>query len=148
MRKGQTSLEYLIILAVIVIIALVAVGALSDAPVLGGSTSDRTQNAYWKSTDVGIDGVRVSTGGSVSAIVRNNLENRVKIHAGNVDGAQMSPLEQQIKAGGTATLTATIGSCTAGDPLNLWFSFNYTDQKTGLGPYNLTGAQKFATTCQ
>lgn len=47
-RKSQTSTEYLIVLAVVIIIALIVVGVMGGIPSIGGSAKERALQAKWK----------------------------------------------------------------------------------------------------
>ena len=49
-RKGQGTTEYLIILAVIIVIALVVVGVMGWVPGLSGGITEQQSRAYWQST--------------------------------------------------------------------------------------------------
>lgn len=49
-RKAQGTTEYLIILAVIIVIALVVVGVMGWVPGLSGGITEQQSRAYWQST--------------------------------------------------------------------------------------------------
>jgi hypothetical protein len=49
-RKAQGTTEYLIILAVIIVIALVVVGVMGWVPGLSGGLTEQQSRAYWQST--------------------------------------------------------------------------------------------------
>ena len=50
MKRGQVSTEYLVILAVVLVIALVVVYLVSQSTSLGGSTIETQSQAYWRET--------------------------------------------------------------------------------------------------
>jgi len=49
-KKGQGTTEYLIILAVVIVIALVVVGVMGWVPGLSGGITEQQSRAYWQST--------------------------------------------------------------------------------------------------
>ncbi len=54
-RPAQGSVEYLVVLAVVVIVALSLVGVLSGFPTLAQGVSEKESLAYWQGADVGLE---------------------------------------------------------------------------------------------
>lgn len=78
-KKSQTATEYLIILAVVIIIALIVVGVLGGIPSIGGGASKNTNDANLRTQSVGIENYVLGTGGS-TIIVKNNNPFSVRIN--------------------------------------------------------------------
>ncbi len=53
-KKGQGVTEYLVILGIIVVIALILIGLLGGLPGIGRSSSADASEAYWATTEVGV----------------------------------------------------------------------------------------------
>jgi uncharacterized protein (UPF0333 family) len=80
--KAQTATEYLIILAVVIIIALIAVGVLGLFPSIGGGASSSALSAYWQSNgQIGVSSVAVSASANSndSVVLRNLQPNTITI---------------------------------------------------------------------
>ena len=74
-KKAQTATEYLIILAVVIIIALIVVGVLGGIPGIGKGAASRTSAAYWQTSDIAIPSYAIGQDGSADDLnltVRNN----------------------------------------------------------------------------
>ncbi|MBS3165023.1 hypothetical protein J4439_06340 [Candidatus Woesearchaeota archaeon] len=87
MRRAQASAEYLIILAVVIILALIVVGVLGGFPQMGSSSRQRAGAAYWQQADIAI--VEYSFGEDTSsayAKLRSNLPNPVNLDVVQIGG--------------------------------------------------------------
>ena len=62
MRKGQTSTEYLIILGVVIVVALIVVGALGGIPGIGKGGASKTSKLFWSAAPVGFQSYALSIG--------------------------------------------------------------------------------------
>src|SRR3989338_2659699 len=74
-RRAQTATEYLVILAVVIVIALIVVGVLGGFPQFGAGGQQRSEDAYWQQADIGI--VEHSFGDlaiSMRLKLRNNMQ--------------------------------------------------------------------------
>ncbi len=144
LRKAQTATEYLIILAVVVIIALITVGVLGIFPTLSGTTDVRTSATYWASADVGITSFAVAASQNATFVIKNNQRNAIrvntmKVHLGpNADTTVMGT-SVNLGPGKTNTVSYNLTSTstdanrcqTAGDSFSFTVTFNYTDLTTG-----------------
>ncbi len=142
-KKAQTATEYMIILAVIIIIALIVVGVMGGIPGLGGNTRSRAASAYWQSADIGIPAFSVSSAAAnvITVKVRNNLRDSITISKMNVSKTGSGALNGTIISsstvlapGETKTVTATgvDNICSASGnsfTVNVWVK--YTDDETG-----------------
>jgi len=142
-KKGQTATEYLIILAVVIIIALITVGVLGGLPSLSGSTDARTSATYWSTADIGINSYAVSASTNATFVFKNNLRNSVTLNSVKVktgNNADTTVLSTASKLGTGKTVTASYnltaaaggnGCATAGDSFAYVVTMNYTDSVTG-----------------
>jgi hypothetical protein len=150
MRKGQASTEYLIILAVVIVIALIVIGVMGGIPGIGTAGQSRTSASYWATADVGIISHSVTTGtDTATIIVRNNIPNQIQITALTLDGSAMDPVPSTLAPGSTNTfnLTGATICSNAGDSYSLAVSVTYTNTATSAG-YTFTGeGTKLDGTC-
>ncbi len=142
--KGQGTTEYLIILAVVVVIALVVVGVLGFVPGIGGSTTEQQSAAYWRGGSPFAIMEYNFNGTSYTFVVRNNTEQSLTLTEITLDGPQtaasaLSIADTVVGAGKTATLTGTYS--TAGDDctdLGTTKTFSY-DVTITYNTANITG---------
>ena len=141
-KKAQTATEYMIILAVIIIIALIVVGVMGGIPGLGGNTRSRAQSSYWQSADVGV--VAFTSGTTNRINLRNNMRDAIRINEFALDGNNVTGLggSGTILAPGEQkqyTLTAGVPNClAAGDSFTYTVEINYTNAATN-GNYTFDG---------
>jgi len=150
LKKGQTATEYLIILAVVIIIALIVVGVMGGIPGLGGNSKGQTSMAYWKTaTPVAIDSASMSPTSGVTLNIRNSGSDTITITEIRLDGAALTviganTLPAVITTGQTKPFTAATPLCSAG-------SYSYAvaiDYTIGTAEYTFTGNDnKLEGTC-
>lgn len=154
MKKAQASTEYLIILAVVLIIALAVVGVLGGFPTLTAGVSEKDSLAYWKSTDVGIDRIIANNGGNgLRAVLRNNKDFAVKVTSiVTTSYGTRSSLAITLQPGQTSSLTVlnnTAFTCTAGSTVSIaGLQFVYEDAANSALSYTFSGAKNLVATCQ
>ena len=146
--KAQTATEYLIILAVVIIIALIVVGVLGDVPGSGGGAGQSTNEGYWQTAKIGIPSVKFSESGSDtdSITIRNNLANSITITNVTIDdvavhGADDTFSSRTLNSGQSWTLENTssqtfvkdtlVASCPSGSSFSVDVEVYYTDVETG-----------------
>jgi len=140
-RKGQGTIEYLVIIAIVIVIALVVVGLLLQVMNSGSGVPETQAKATWKSAEpLAIIDWGFNSGGTVLTLVlRNNTAETIEFNDFNLnstDGNTGSP--GNIASGGTKTINVTVTtSCTPGDKYsyakeNIQFDYNTTniDNKT------------------
>jgi hypothetical protein len=148
-KKSQTATEYLIILAVVIIIALIVVGVLGNFPSIGGGASTSALAAYWQSNgQIGVSSIAVSatTTSNDSIVLRNLQPNTITITGVTIRPTTTSAATVLTLVGGSQTLasgsTFTLKnptsisvsdffSCTAGTKYTAVLSVNYTVVSTG-----------------
>ncbi|MAG47592.1 hypothetical protein CL617_03225 [archaeon] len=131
-KKGQTAVEYLIILAVVIIIALIVVGVLGGIPGIGKGSGDKASKLFWSQAPVGIDNHAISAGGTDTVIVRNNLDTTITVETFSVNSVNVAS-NNVLGPEDQATLTGSIASCTAGDSYTYAVSMTYNESETGAG---------------
>ena len=145
--KAQTSTEYLIILAIVIVIALVVVGVMGGIPTLGGQASSRTAEAYWAQTDLGITGYKVDadSGDDDQFVVKNNKRFTIKITDIQVNAVDITEgSDYTLSPGETVTLTATVGSGTAGNTFSYGVNATYDDEDNGITGYTFLPTEKLS----
>ena len=154
MIKGQAAIEYLIILAVVVIIALIVIGVIGGFPGMTRGISEKDSASYWSAADVGITRYFVShTINSSMLVIRNN-----KLFAINVTnltfagGANVLPANQSLAPGSSVNVTLStagtaVPSCTAGNSYSMTTVVTYVDAVYGQ-TYTFTGEKPLVGTCQ
>jgi len=139
-RKAQAATEYIIILAVVIIVALIVVGVIGRIPTLGGSTSVRTSASYWQQAEIGITASYFNqTNGTV--VVRNNLPFKIMLEnmsIGSDYNATNLPIAT-IKSGAEAVVSFANNTGIVPGDVSYAVSFTYSNLDSGLGPYNITG---------
>lgn len=86
-KNGQTATEYLVILAVAIIIALIVIGVLGGILGIGGNSKNNAADIYWQSSDLGVVGfnIRAGTLGNDSIKIRNNLVSDILVYNVTLD---------------------------------------------------------------
>ncbi|MEM4633540.1 MAG: hypothetical protein QW275_00095 [Candidatus Anstonellaceae archaeon] len=130
-RKGQGATEYLVLLAVVLIIALVSIALLGFFPGLASDARITQSNSYWRGEARPIAILEHSFGPSSGRMIIQNLE-----ASGSLTGVsatvgsctnQSSP--SSIGSGETATVTFSTNCgqpTTPGSVYDLNVTFNYT----------------------
>ena len=134
--KAQGTTEYLIILAVIIVIALVVVGVLTFIPGLGGGISEQQSQSYWNgASPFGLLAVKLNSTGSIIQItLQNNTSQKLTLNNVGIgskiinDTNTLNPGEKK-----SLLLGAVTDTCTAGARFSTDVNFNYaTTDLNGL----------------
>jgi len=72
LRRGQASTEYLVVVAVVFILALVVVDLIGGFSVSSPAVSERQSLSYWSGTDIGLSKPFFGNGSAGKVVVRNN----------------------------------------------------------------------------
>jgi hypothetical protein len=148
-RKGQAATEYLIILAVVVIIALIVIGVLGGFPGMTRGISERDSATYWTVADVGIIRYNLPASGNSTFVFRNNKNFQVELVNLTVDATTLSLGNATVAP--DATLAFTNVSINCGGAAGSSFSHNivitYKDPQYG-NVYTFTGEKPLVGTCQ
>ncbi len=144
-RKAQGTTEYLIILAVIIVIALVVVGVMGWVPGLTGGLTEQQSRAYWQSTSpFSIKEFKFS-GTTAEIEVQNISANKLTLTDLNIDGIAGLSSSVSFNAGESelVSLTGLTACGNAGSGFDYNVSFTYNSKKVNglvqLGDKGLIG---------
>ncbi|MAE13154.1 hypothetical protein CMO92_01195 [Candidatus Woesearchaeota archaeon] len=139
-KKAQGATEYLIILAIVIIIALIVVGAMGGIPGIGTGARSRASSSFWQTADIAIPAYAVTASNDDMVLdVRNNLRNSISSLTVTVDSDSATCSQTSLSAGQVANCTITdVTSCAAGDAFSFAVSITYTDDETSAA-YTYTG---------
>lgn len=145
--KAQGTTEYLIILAIVIVIALVVVGVLGGFPKIGGNINEAQSKTYWASIQpIGIiDWKMVSSGSSTFVFQNNSSTNNLQVTELSLNGTAMSIADTNINAGAKASLSGTGVNCTGGSTYsyNAVITYNTPD----ISAKTFTGSVPIVGTC-
>ena len=152
-RKGQTSVEYLVLLAIAIVIAVVAVGVLSGFIKIGTATTYKKKGlVYWKSADIGImdwEIYQTSTTQNSTLVLQNNKEYQIQLDWVSVDaGTTTHDISQTLLPGDTYNLVGeTPFNCTSGGSYSYDVTFQFDNLEHTVLNKQFTGVEKMAGTC-
>ncbi len=144
-KKAQGATEYLIVLAVVIIIGLIVIGVLRTVPASGSSTNLRASKAYWESAEIGITDYAIDGTGLV-LYIRNNFPRNVKITDIMLDTTSVYTTDTTFKPGEIIKLTSTSLTCTAGRQYAYDVTIDYTDLST-MSEFTFIGSTQLVGTC-
>ncbi len=150
MKRGQAAIEYLIILAVVVIIALIVIGVIGGFPGMTRGVSERDSASYWAGADVGITRYFISTtAGTSMLVIRNNRLFAVNVTKVWMSGTNvMTGTSLPLAPGSSSNLSLTsVPSCTSGNSYSMTTVITYVDSVYGQ-TYNFSGEKPLVGTCQ
>ncbi len=156
MDKGQLSTEYLVILAVVVIVALIVVTVLGGFIDIGAGAGVQASKSYWRGADIGLLNWKVALAGSSSYFtVRNNLDYTIQITSFTVDGVTViggggGMVSLTLNPGQSRTVNQDISTCaagSAGSPYAAAVSVIYTDVDHTIADLKFDGVKKIEGTC-
>jgi len=145
--KGQGATEYLIILAVIIVIALVVVGVMGWFPGLSGGITEQQSKAYWQSTSpLALSDWHI-TASNGTFVVQNNSADKIQLTDITVDGTALGLADANISAGASTTTAADVDvTCTTEQTYNYEVKISY-DVVGGITGKTLTGDKPIVGTC-
>lgn len=128
-RKGQGATEYLVILAVVLIVALVVIALLGFFPGVGGAARESQSASYWSGAQpFSITSFKIS-GTDVALVMQNRLSEKLTLTAIAFDGGALSNVTNTTFKGGeertvAATLADTCGAAGDGFEYEVTFTYN------------------------
>lgn len=145
--RGQGTTEYLIILAIVIVIALVVVGVLGGFPSLGAGVSEGTSKTYWTGTSplaITESSISTSTG---TLVIKNMTAGTIVLDDVNYNGTMAGLTDVTIGAGGTTNVTDTDFTCTTrGQMFTKTIALKYNT--ANLTGQFFTGIQPLVGQCQ
>ena len=146
-QKAQAATEYLVILAVVIVVAVVVAGLMGNFISFGGQTSDRSSKLYWENAEIGLLDWLMSSGGDDSLVVRNNGQYDIYIQNIIVDTASSS-VNETLAVGQQKTIRSDWVSCNKGSPYSYSVSFLYDNAEFNLTGKTFAGIEKIVGNCQ
>lgn len=146
--RGQAATEYLIILAVVVIIALIVVGVLSGFSRLAGGITEQQSQTYWAGADIGIlANYRITTAGA-ELTLKNNKPFTLRVTDAQI-GGKGSLGGENVTLAPSATTNVVVDSgatadCAKGSDFSYNVTISYTEPTSGrdftfMGDFPLVG---------
>lgn len=144
--RAQTSAEYLIVLGVVLVLALVVVGVLGGFPAIGPGSAEKAGRAYWSSADIGVDSLAIDANGTVVTL-RNNRQHQVRVTAVSLSGTALGIGPALVASGLTRAFSGSEVSCASpGERFSHTIAISYTDTETDAN-HTLRGEEPFAGMC-
>ncbi|MDD4251480.1 MAG: hypothetical protein PHX27_04795 [Candidatus ainarchaeum sp.] len=129
-NKAQGTIEYLVIIAIVVVISLVVVGLLISQTSSVSATDQKTTNLVWKTKEVQIMDFAVDLEGNGTMILNSNLIDGITLDS-IVVGSSTNPSTKQMFLGSVQKFSLTnLTACTAQNQKYI-ITINYTT-KEGL----------------
>jgi len=123
--KGQTSTEYLIILAIGMIIVTSAIGMFMDVPSLLNSMTQGRTSEYWQNADISIISYSIYSDGTGYIKLKSRKGYQINLNQINIDDQEID-INQQFNPGEEKTLGLT-GIITENTGNNyqkkIWFAY-------------------------
>lgn len=115
-KKGQGTIEYLVIIAIVVVIALVVVGLLLQlSSPAKGTTENQSKNTWKTATPFAIVDWSRTSDGNLALILQNNSENQsINLKSITVGGVTAAQDKNNITQGSKVTAIVPVGACTTG----------------------------------
>ena len=132
MKRAQTSTEYLIILAVVIVIAMIVVATMGGIPGIGGGASESAVKAELASLKIGVSGYAHDSR-ATSFEIRNNNPSLIRIDNMSVNNKRCSlyPASAKLRQGEKRKITCYgVVGLGGGDRFDYDFNITYTDMKT------------------
>jgi hypothetical protein len=148
--RGQTSVEYLVLLSIAVIITVVAVGVLAGFIRIGTATTYKKKGVvYWKSADIGVMDWEVHTDDRNSTLVlQNNKEYQINLDWVSTDaGSSTIAIGQTLLPGDTYSLNTQVINCTEGGTYSFELTFQYDNLEHLVLNKQYTGVERMTGTC-
>lgn len=146
-KKGQGATEYLVLLAVVLIVAMVAIALLGFFPGLAGDAKIAQSDAYWRGTARPFSILEHSFSGTTLTLVIQNTEaEQRQLTNISIGGSGFNNLADTVPATAyysagekhSETITMAGTTCTAGNTYELYLNFTYSNADgsiTGIKQY-------------
>jgi len=134
-KKGQVSTEYLVILAVVLVVALVVVFLVGGFSGLGASSLETQSKNYWAGASPFAIKTFKASGTDMQLELTNNELERLTVTAITIDGASVFSTSTIFDSGESQVLNATLAATcgTVGDP------FQYENVRITYAKGDITG---------
>ena len=149
MAKAQAATEYLIMFALVIIIALIIAGVLGGFPQIGGTVSERQSQAYWATAEVGIIKYNFHTDPAKTRVTfRNNNNYPIRIDRASFDYMSLR-IGRNLAPGGSFEVNGsnTVSCWPSGGKYYYNVTVYYTDLQSG-SQLTFFGDEPLVGTCQ
>lgn len=165
-RQGQGATEYLVLLAVVLIVAMVALGLLSYFPGLAGDAKISQSNAYWQgeARPFEVTGAQQVSTGNFTMVVQNadadtHLLTAISISGGAVNGNYTPTVQEEYFTAGESrvfSIPITVGgnpvgpgnpACAPGQGYDYYINFTYTSSDGTIGNEMQFGVKTLSGKC-
>ncbi|MCX8163693.1 MAG: hypothetical protein N3D10_04050 [Candidatus Micrarchaeota archaeon] len=137
-KKGQGATEYLVLLAVVLIVAMVAIALLGFFPGMASDAKITQSDTYWRgqATPFSVQQhARNSANQNLVLVLQNNEAEQKQLTNISISGSGVnvtynvtSNTERYFSAGEKKTITINLGAnCTAGTTYEYMLTFTYTN---------------------
>ena len=146
--RGQGTIEYLVIIAIVVVIALVVVGLLLQVMQQGSGIPDATAKTAWKSAEPWAVMDWTRAGNQLTVVLKNNSSETLDLNTFKASAADINyPSFTGVPPGGTKVIIMNItASCTSGnkysiakDGIKIDYNTTNISHKIQSGAANLVG---------
>jgi hypothetical protein len=120
MSKSQTSVEFIVIVAAILIIVLVLITVFDPLFTVGETQSIKQSKLYWKQADIFIGGYYTS-GGDLNVTIQNNVGNAITLINITFDTVLYDASSISLAPGARTTVQSAFGLNTSW-PVEIWYT--------------------------
>ncbi len=151
-KRGQTATEYMIVLSIVLVIALIVAAIMGGLPSIGGASRTRSNEAYWQSAEIGVVSWSIENDGAADNAylqIQNNLAEIITIDTIYFDSITISTTDTVIAPGEMKEFTdSDIGDvCDARETYSLYINITYIRDKSGDTYYFDGNGRKLEGTC-
>jgi hypothetical protein len=97
--SAQGTIEYLIIIAIVVVIALVVVSILTGFLSQGPEVTEKASKAYWQSQQLAVTDLVVDSEGDGKIVIKSSIDQPVTITSATIGGVNVPTTNGQITLG-------------------------------------------------
>lgn len=127
MRRAQTSVEFLILFSVVLILTLLIVSSLGLFPSLGQTFTERNAKQYWQTEDIALLSYGLNASHAVFR-VQNNLDDTIRIDSIFLDSVLKNSPSLELSPGELETISFTHGfTVSSNDVYDYDVRFLYTN---------------------
>jgi|GEM_PF-3015396 len=151
MRKGQGSIEYLLILGVVIVLVLIIIGVIVGFQSSVTSVSKQQSDTYWAGADIGILPNHLVNSSGAYITVKNNRPFRVKImeikFIDETGSKGELPASFTLSPGASANVVVGQVSCISGSDYSYTVQVKYSEPSSGR-IFTFTGETPLIGKCQ
>ncbi len=151
MRKGQGSIEYLLILGVVIVLVLIIIGVIVGFQSSVTSVSKQQSDTYWAGADIGILPNHLVNSSAAYITVKNNRPFRVKVmEVKFIDETGSKgdlPATFTLSPGASANVELGSVTCMGGTDYSYTVQVKYSEPSSGR-IFTFTGETPLIGKCQ